>query len=465
MPTPDSSERYPLHNKVAEQAVIGSMMIGGMDAVMLVRDTLRPSDFYLTAHQWIVEAIYRLYDDNKPIDTLTLDAQLERDGRDDQTMITVLTCLNEVPTYLNIAEYAASVVEMSTRRSMVGVASQIATLAHDVTGDVSRQMDAAEGAIMRVRERQASQNIGHPRVYTSEYMDEIIRRSKMDRPLAGLATSISEWDAIMSGLESGQVHIVAARPKMGKTGLCMQVARHNAMQGKSVLYFSLEMTKDQMTTRNMAAITGIPSQRLRVGRLEEVEWPIFYDALGKVSQTKLFIDDTRGLSPAQLNAKARRVWMEHSLDLIVVDYIGLMSPPRNYNGNRNAELTEISAALTATAGDLNVPILAASQLSRGVEARGEKRPMLSDLRDSGSLEQDAYTVTFIYRDEYYNPETTSKPGIAELIVAANRGGPSGNIEVSWRGDSVTFGHGNHPSISPAIQQQAAVNGVGKPLRF
>lgn len=467
MPTQDSSDRLPLHNNDAEESAIGAMLVGGSDAVLMVRDILKPEDFYLTKHRWVVEAIYNLYDESRPIDIITLDAQLQRNGRTDINITDVIHYINIVPTFINIEDYAETVVEMATRRSMVGAASKMANLAYDLTGDVSQQMDTAEAEIMHIRERQASQNIGHPRVYTSEYLDEIMRRSQMERPLAGLQTSIQEWDDLMSGLESGQMHIIAARPKMGKTGLCMQIARHNAMrQAKSVLYFSLEMTKDQMVTRNIAAMTGIPSQRLRVGRLEQVEWPLFNEALGEVSQSKLFIDDTRGLSPAQLNAKARRIWLEHGLDLIVVDYIGLMSPPKFYGSNRNAEITEISAAITRTAGDLNIPVVVAAQLNRSVEMRPEKRPLLSDLRDSGSLEQDAYTVTFIYRDEYYNPDTTSKPGIAELQLAANRGGPVGKVEVSWRGASVTFGQGNHPSLSPAVQHQAHANGhVAKPIHF
>ena len=219
----------------------------------------------------------------------------------------------------------------------------------------------------------------------------------------------------------------------------MQAARVNAERGKRVLYFSLEMTKNQLMSRNVAALTGLPTQRLRVGKIYPDEKKSLYEAIGHLSQISLFIDDTKAVSPAQVSAKSRRIYAEYGLDLVMIDYIGLMSPPTRLAGNRNAEITDISSALVKVAGDLNVPVVVASQLSRAVEQRSDKHPMLSDLRDSGSLEQDAYTVTFIYRDDYYNPETSITPGLAELIVAANRGGAAGVVNATWNGERTAFG--------------------------
>ena len=426
----------PPHNTDAEEACLGSMMIDP-DAPLHVRDWLSPDDFYVGRNKDICRAIYELFDSNEPIDLITVENRLERDGATDIDMSYLASLINTVPTPVNIRQYAKYVTELSTRRRMIQAANKVATMAHNKEADIDDQMDEAEKAILDIR-RVRTGDIGLPSVYARHYLDEITRRGEMDTPLVGPTTSIRALDELLGGFEVAQMHIIAARPKMGKSALLMQAARVNAERGKKILYFSLEMTKDQLMNRNVATLTGLPTPRLRVGKIYDDEKQALYEAIGHLSQIPLYIDDTKAVSPAQISAKARRIYAEFGLDMIMVDYIGLMSPPVRIAGNRNAEVTDTSAALVKIAGDLGVPVVVASQLNRSVEQRSERRPMLSDLRDSGSLEQDAYTVTFIYRDEYYNPDTTMYPGVAELIVAANRGGAAGKVTTGWNGERTLF---------------------------
>lgn len=431
----EPTNNLPPHNTDSEEAALGSMLIDP-DSILLVRDWLAPDDFYVRRNREICQAVFDLFDSNEPIDVITIRNRLECLGSECD-MGYMASLINTVPTAINIRQYCRYVVELSTRRKMIHAANKMATLAYDIETDVDAQMDAAEKEVLDIR-RMRTGDIGLPSVYAREYLDEITRRAEMDTPLVGPTTSIPALDELIGGWEPAQMHIIAARPKMGKSALLMQSARVNAERGKKTLYFSLEMTKNQLMSRNVAALTGLPTQRLRVGNIYENEKKQLYEAIGQLSQIPLFIDDTKAVSPAQVSAKARRIYAEYGLDLVLIDYIGLMSPPTRLAGNRNAEITDISSALVKLAGDLNVPVVVASQLNRSVEQRSDKHPMLSDLRDSGSLEQDAYTVTFIYRDDYYNPDTTMTPGLAELIVAANRGGAAGKVQAVWNGERTSF---------------------------
>ena len=430
-----SSNNLPPHNQDAEEAALGSMMID-RDAILFVRDWLSPDDFYIRRNRETCQAIFDLFDSNEPIDAITICNQANACGNEIEISY-VVGLVAAVPTALNIRQYCRYVVELSTRRKMIQAAQKMATLAYDKESNIDEQMDEAEKAVLDIR-RISTNDIGLPSVYAAAYYDEIMRRSEMEHPLVGPTTSIKALDDLIGGFEPAQMHIIAARPKMGKSALLMQSARVNAERGKRVLYFSLEMTKNQLMSRNVAALTGLPTQRLRVGKIYPEEKKPLYEAIGHLSQISLFIDDTKAVSPAQVSAKSRRIYAEYGLDMVLIDYIGLMSPPVRLAGNRNAEITEISSALVKMAGDLNVPVIVASQLNRSVEQRSEKRPMLSDLRDSGSLEQDAYTVTFIYRDDYYNPDTSLTPGLTELIVAANRGGAAGVVNAAWDGERTSF---------------------------
>lgn len=425
----------PPHNEDSECAALGSMLIDP-DSILLVRDWLCPDDFYIRRNRETCRAIFDLFDGNEPIDPVTINGRLQRIGGDVEISY-VVSLVNAVPTAINIRQYARHVAELATRRKMIQVAGKMATLAYDCETDVDVQMDEAEKAVLDIR-RIHTADIGLPSVYAREYLDEITRRGEMDTPLVGPTTSIKALDDLIGGFEPAQLHIVAARPKMGKSALLMQSARVNAERGKRVLYFSLEMTKNQLMSRNVAALTGLPTPRLRVGKIYADEQKTLYEAIGHLSQIPLYIDDTKAVSPAQVSAKARRIYAEFGLDLVMIDYIGLMTPPVRIAGNRNAEITDTSAALVKLAGDLAVPVVVASQLNRSVEQRSDKRPLLSDLRDSGSLEQDAYTVTFIYRDDYYNPVSSMTPGLAELIVAANRGGAAGVVNAAWDGERTSF---------------------------
>lgn len=431
----EPTNNLPPHNQDAEEAALGSMLIDP-DSILFVRDWLSPDDFYLGRNRAVCQALFDLFDGNEPIDYMVVQSRLERNGSEVDIGY-LASLITAVPTSINIRQYCRYVSELSTRRKMIQAAQKVAKLAYDKETDIDAQMDEAEKLMMDIRKIKTG-DIGLPSVYAREFLDEITRRGEMDTPLVGPTTSLTDLDELIGGFEAGQMHIIAARPKMGKSALLMQAARVNAERGKRVLYFSLEMTKNQLMTRNVATITGLPTPRLRVGKIYEDERKTLYEAIGHLSTIPLYIDDTKAVSPAQVSAKARRIYAEFGLDLVMIDYIGLMSPPTRIAGNRNAEITEISSSLVKLAGDLNVPVVVASQLNRSVEQRSDKRPMLSDLRDSGSLEQDAYTVTFIYRDEYYNPDSSLNPGLAELIVAANRGGAAGRADAFWNGERTSF---------------------------
>jgi replicative DNA helicase len=432
---PEPTNNLPPHNQDSEEATLGSLLIDP-DSPLFVRDWLSPDDFYIGKNRAVCQAIFDLFDKNEPIDIVSIGSRLERNGSEVDTGY-LINLTTAVPTAINVRQYARHVCDLSIRRKMIQAAQKVATLAYDKETDIDAQMDEAEKLMMDIRKVRTG-DIGLPSVYAREFLDEITRRGEMDTPLVGPTTSLTDLDELIGGFEAGQMHIIAARPKMGKSALLMQAARVNAERGKRVLYFSLEMTKNQLMTRNVATITGLPTPRLRVGKIYEDERKTLYEAIGHLSTIPLYIDDTKAVSPAQVSAKARRIYAEFGLDLVMIDYIGLMSPPTRIAGNRNAEITDTSAALVKLAGDFNVPVVVASQLNRSVEQRSEKRPMLSDLRDSGSLEQDAYTVTFIYRDDYYNPDTSVTPGLAELIVAANRGGPAGKVDCNWNGERTLF---------------------------
>ncbi|MFW6182801.1 MAG: replicative DNA helicase, partial [Chloroflexota bacterium] len=270
------------------------------------------------------------------------------------------------------------------------------------------------------------------------YLDRVEELHERGDEMIGVPTGYSDIDRLLGGLNKSDLLIVAARPGMGKTAFQLGMALHAGMRhGKRVAMFNLEMSGEQLVQRMIAAETRIDSQRLRRGQLHEQEWPIFLEAIGRLSETRIFIDDTPSITPMQLRTKCRRLYAEHGLDLIMVDYLQLMQAERSIN-NRVQEISEISRGLKGLARELNVPVVTASQLSRAMENRQDKRPQLSDLRDSGSIEQDADIVMFIYRDEYYNPETTDRPNIAEINVAKHRNGPTGAIDLYWHGKLATF---------------------------
>lgn len=432
-------ERLPPHSIEAEEAVLGSLLIDP-DAIYDVAGFLRAEAFYRAQNRWIYEAILALNERRDPIDFITLTEELRRRERLDELggEAYVIDLLNAVPTSVNAASYARVVEAAATRRKMIQAAGAIANLAYEEAEDINVVIDRAEQTLFSISEQRTTRDLMPIKQIAHEYLDRIQELHERGSDIVGVPTGFTDMDRLLGGLSKSDLVILAARPGMGKTSLQNAIALTAAMKhGKRVAIFNLEMSGEQLVQRMVAAETKIDSQRLRRGQLADHEWPIFMEAIGRLSETRIFIDDTPSITPNQLRTKCRRLYAEHGLDLVLIDYLQLMQAERTTN-NRVMEISEISRGLKGLARELDVPVLAAAQLSRAVEQRQDKRPLLSDLRDSGSIEQDADIVMFIYRDEYYHPETTERPNIAEVNVAKHRNGPTGTIDLYWHGKLATF---------------------------
>jgi len=428
MPVPE--KRAP-HNIEAEEAVLGSLLIDP-EAIFQVAPFLKPDDFYIQKNGWIYDAILALHERREPIDFITLRDELENRGRLEEiggaTYITQL--INTVPSAIHVEAYGHIVEEGAIRRRLVNAASRIAQLAYKEDTEIDQTVDRAEQSLFSVSQRRITRDLMPIQDVVRKYFDRIeYLHAHQGEPL-GIPTGFVDIDRLLGGLQRSDFIIVAARPSVGKTSLCLSFARNAARLGQRVAIFSLEMSNEQIVQRLVSAETEIDAQRLRLGHLHDEEWPLFVQATGKLSDYPIFIDDTPSISVLQMRTKARRLHAEHGLDLILVDYLQLMTGGVS-SENRVQEVSYVSRSLKGIARELDVPVVAASQLSRAVEQRQEKRPILADLRESGSLEQDADVVMFIYRDEMYNPDTEAK-NIAEIIVAKHRNGPTGTVELFFR---------------------------------
>ncbi len=432
-------ERLPPHSAEAEEAVLGSLLIDP-DAIFDVSTFLKPDSFYRVKNRWIYEAILRLNERREPLDLITVTEELRRQEHleDIGGEAYVIGLINAVPTSINAESYGRVVEATAVRRKMISAASEIANLAYNEAEDINVVIDRAEQTLFSISEERTTRDLVPVRQIASEYLERIQELHARGDDVIGVPTGFVDLDRMLGGLNKSDLIIVAARPGMGKTSLQNTMALTAARRyGKRIAMFNLEMSGEQLVQRMIAAETRIDSQRLRRGDLQEQEWPIFMEAIGRLSETRIFIDDTPSITPNQLRTKCRRLYAEHGLDMVMIDYLQLMQAERSTN-NRVQEISEISRSLKGLARELDVPVVAAAQLSRAVEQRQDKRPQLSDLRDSGSIEQDADIVMFIYRDEYYNPETTERPNIAEIAIAKHRNGPTGTIDLFWHGQLATF---------------------------
>ena len=432
-------ERLPPHSLEAEEAVLGSLLIDP-DAIFEVSSFLRPDAFYRAQNRWIYEAILHLNEQHEPLDLITLTEELRRREQLEEVGGEgyVIGLINIVPTSINARSYGKLVEAASLRRKMISAAGTIANLAYDEAEDVNVVIDRAEQALFSISEERTTRDLVPIKQIARDYLERIEELNARGDDVIGVPTGFVDLDRLLGGLNKSDLIIVAARPGMGKTALQVSMAVTAATRfGKRIAIFNLEMSGEQLVQRMIAAETRIDSQRLRRGDLHDHEWPLFMEAVGRLSETRIFIDDTPSITPMQLRTKCRRLYAEHGLDLVMIDYLQLMQAERTTN-NRVQEISEISRSLKGLARELDVPVVAAAQLSRAVEQRQEKRPLLSDLRDSGSIEQDADIVMFIYRDEYYNPDTTERPNIAEVNIAKHRNGPTGAIDLYWHGKLATF---------------------------
>lgn len=424
-------ERIPPQNIDAEQAVLGALFIDH-EALAKVARVLRPDDFYLDAHRMIYEAILALDEAGQPVDLLTVTNYLREKKLLDRVggATYVASLANLVPTAANVEHYARMVEEKAILRSLIEVAERIAGLGYEGTYHVDRLMDEAEKMILELTARKSAGVLASIREILEEIFRYIEERYKNRGKISGVATGFYDLDRLLCGLQPGDLIIIAGRPAMGKTSLGLTIAHQVALQHQiPVAIFSLEMSRVQLVQRMLCAEAMVDQQKVRSGYLTEEDWVRLTKAATRLAKAPLYIDDTPVLSPRELRAKARRLQQEVGLGLIVIDYLQLMQANRRAE-NRQQEIAEISRSLKSIAKDLNVPVLALAQLSRQVEQRADKKPIMADLRESGALEQDADVVMFIYRDEYYRPET-EKRGIAEIIVAKQRNGPTGLVELAF----------------------------------
>lgn len=429
------------HSVEAEEAVLGSILMNP-EALYEVRVFLAAEDFFILRHGWIYEGIIRLAERDDAIDTRTLAEELRAQNRlEDVGGEAYLNYLpTTMPTALNAEVYAHIVERAAIRRRLLGAAGEIAQLAHDQERDINEVIDTSESTLFTVTEQRLRQELVPMQVAMSQYFDRIEHLRESETEAMGVPSGFTDLDKLLGGMQKSDLIIIAGRPGMGKTSFMLSLAMNAARAGSArIAIFSMEMSNEQLVQRMISTETGISSQDLRLGRVGDEAWARFVEATGSMSNLKVFLDDSPAVSAMQLRTKCRRLYREHGLDLIIVDYLQLMNAGRSLgrDTNRVQEITYISRALKELARELNVPLLSAAQLSRAVEQRQDKRPQLSDLRESGSIEQDADIVMFLYRDEVYN-EATEHPGEAEIIVAKHRNGPTGIVTLLFRKELTKF---------------------------
>jgi replicative DNA helicase len=432
------SERMAPHNTEAEEAVLGSLLIDP-DAIFKVAPFLGPEDFYREKNGWIYDAISDLHNRREPADFVTLCDELERRGQLEEVggAAYITSLINAVPTAIH-AEYYGRIVERTAiLRRLISAAGQIAGIAYEEAEDVDEVVDRAEQILFGVSQRRIARDLVPIKQIIGDYYDRIDYLYQHRGEPIGIPTGFPLLDKLLGGLQPSDLVIVAGRPSMGKTSFVLSLAQTAARKfNQRAAFFSLEMSAEQVVQRLISAETGIDSQKLRLGNIEDDEWPIFVQATGILSEAPIFIDDTPSISALQMRTKARRLHAEHGLDLVIVDFLQLMRGDVRAE-NRVQEISSISRSLKGLARELSVPVVAVSQLSRAVETRHDHIPILSDLRESGSIEQDADVVMFIYREEMYNPDTELK-NIADIIVAKHRNGPTGKIPLFFKKDLAQF---------------------------
>nr|WP_275097621.1 replicative DNA helicase [Sedimenticola hydrogenitrophicus] len=434
--------RVPPHSVQAEQSVLGGLMLDNQ-AWDQVADRVVESDFYRREHQLIFRAIEVLADRQRPFDVITLSEELGRNGNLENAggLAYLGRLAKDTPSAANIRAYADIVRERSVMRQLIRVGTEIADSGFHPEGrDSSELLDAAESRVFEIAEQGAKGKGGFVGIKTllTQAVDKIETLFSQDQPITGLSTGFADLDKMTSGLQPADLVIVAGRPSMGKTTFAMNVAENVALlSGKPVAVFSMEMPGESLAMRMMSSLGRINQTRVRTGKLEDDEWPRLTSAVSMLAETKFYIDDTPALSPLEVRARARRLMREHGeLGLIMLDYLQLMQVP-GMSDNRTNEISTISRSLKALAKELNVPVIALSQLNRSLEQRTNKRPIMSDLRESGAIEQDADLVVFIYRDEVYHEDSPDK-GIAEIIIGKQRNGPIGSVRLTFLGEYTKF---------------------------
>lgn len=425
--------KIPPQNPEAEQAVIGAMLID-RDAIATAMEIVSGEDFYQKVYGVIFDAIVQIYEEGVAVDLITLQNRLKANGAPEE--ITSLEFAKDlvaaVPTSANVRYYARIVAEKATLRRLIKINDDISSRCYLGKDDTDLILEDAEKSIFNLLQKKEGRDIVPISEAVLRALEKIEAASKVDGTVTGIPTGFIDLDYKMSGLQPSDLIIIAARPSMGKTSLMLNIAQHVAFkEGKSVAIFSLEMSEEQIVNRLFAQEAQVDLQSLRMGNLSDDDWEKLIESVGVIGKSNLVIDDTPGIAISQLRTKCRKLKLEKGVDLIIIDYIQLMSGRSgSKNESRQQEISEISRDLKGLARELNVPVIALSQLSRDVEKRPDKRPMLSDLRESGAIEQDADVVLFIYRDDYYNKDSVMK-NVAEINVAKQRNGSTGTVNLTW----------------------------------
>ena len=447
--------KIPPHSVEAEQSVLGGLVLDN-EAWVNVSDRIAATDFYRRDHADIYRAIEMLANAAKPFDIVTLGEWLENNEQLDAVGgMAYLTQLAEnTPSAANIAAYADIVRQRAILRELIHTGTQITESAFRTEGrSPDELLDAAESMVFEIAEREAKGRRGFRPIkeLLVDALDQIDQLFQRDNPITGVATGFYEIDSMTSGLQKSDLVIVAGRPSMGKTAFAMNIAQHAAIKDElPVAIFSMEMPSEQLAMRMMSSLGRINQHKVRTGKLADDDWPRLTHSVGILSEVKMFIDDTPALTPGDLRSRCRRLALEHGLGLIVIDYLQLMNVPGTKE-NRATEISEISRSLKALAKELACPVLAMSQLNRSLEQRTDKRPVMSDLRESGAIEQDADVIMFIYRDEVYDEDSLDK-GIAEIIISKQRNGPIGTRKLRFFGEYTSFENLAHDGYA-AIEQE------------
>lgn len=438
MATSENIEKLPPQNIDAEMAVLGSMLID-RDAIIQAIETLSGEYFYKDSHKKIYAAIVKIFDENKGVDLITVTDELRRSSSLDEAggpgYITSLA--SGVPTSANFIHYAKIVKDKAILRKLIETSIQITNKCYNASQDVDELLDRSEQMIFDITSKKVESRFSPLRDIIKDSIDMIDSLYQRKENITGLATGFRELDIKTAGLQASDLIVVAGRPSMGKSALAACIAEHIAVvEKKPVAFFSLEMSKEQLAQRALCSHARVEAHKVRSGFLSQADWPKLVSAAGKLFEAPIYIDDTPGISALELRAKARRMKSQYDIKLIILDYLQLMQGPAK-SESRQQEISEISRSLKALARELNVPIVAISQLSRAVEQRSDRRPQLSDLRESGAIEQDADLVILLLREEYYNPTEENK-GIAEVIIAKQRNGPVGNLKLAFIGEYMRF---------------------------
>lgn len=431
--------KVPPHDEDAEQAVLGSMLTDN-DAVMAAVEVLKEDAFYREDNKIIYQAILNLYSKSEPIDIITLKDELESMGKFEQVggFEYLASLPDKVPTTANVQKYIKIVEEKSVLRNLIKTANEIIELGYNPTEDVEDIMDRAEKKIFDIMQSKNTKSYTPIKDVLVESFTNLEKLYNQKQHVTGVPTQFYDLDDKTAGLHGSELILVAARPAMGKTAFALNIATNAALRANvPVAIFSLEMSKDQLVNRMLCSEAMVDSNKVRTGKLDEEDWTKLAEAIGPLSEAGVYIDDTPGISVMEIRTKCRKLKMEKNIGLVVIDYLQLISGSNKRNGSREQEISEISRSLKVLAKELNVPVIALSQLSRAVEQRDDHRPMLSDLRESGAIEQDADIVMFLYRDDYYNKESAEKD-IAEVIIAKQRGGSTGTVKLYWMGNYTKF---------------------------